>query len=62
MAQSLGLRVVAEGVETKAQHELLLKHACNDFQGYLFGYPQPAAKFEQWFGEGARMPPAPQSC
>ena len=58
MAQSLGLRVVAEGVETKAQHELLLKHACDDFQGYLFGYPQPAAKFEQWFGDGARTPPA----
>jgi len=62
MAQSLGLRVVAEGVETRAQHELLLKHACNDFQGYLFGYPQPAATFEQLFGDGARMPPPPQSC
>jgi len=57
VAQSLGLSVVAEGVESKRQHDLLLKHGCNAFQGYLFGDPQPAAQFEQLFGDVAPLPP-----
>ncbi|MFQ3786858.1 putative bifunctional diguanylate cyclase/phosphodiesterase [Halomonas sp. A29] len=39
LANSLGLAVTAEGVETEAQHRWLLEHGCKAFQGYLFGRP-----------------------
>ncbi len=41
MGQSLGLEVIAEGVETEAQRDLLHKWGCTLFQGYLFGKPAP---------------------
>lgn len=47
LAQQLGLDVIAEGVETEAHHRFLLAHGCRDFQGYLFGRPEPLAAFEQ---------------
>jgi diguanylate cyclase (GGDEF)-like protein len=45
MSRTLGLRVVAEGVETVAQHEFLLLHGCPVFQGYLFGRPVSIAEW-----------------
>jgi EAL domain-containing protein (putative c-di-GMP-specific phosphodiesterase class I) len=39
MSAALGLRVVAEGVETAAQHQRLLEAGCTGFQGWLFGRP-----------------------
>jgi EAL domain-containing protein (putative c-di-GMP-specific phosphodiesterase class I) len=42
MAKSLGLRVVAEGVETAAQLEALSRHGCEVAQGFFFSRPLPA--------------------
>jgi len=42
LAHSLGLDVVAEGVENEGQREFLLRNGCRRFQGYLFGRPAPA--------------------
>jgi EAL domain-containing protein (putative c-di-GMP-specific phosphodiesterase class I) len=44
LAHSLGLKVVAEGVETEAQGRFLEEHDCDFLQGYLHGRPEPAAR------------------
>ena len=44
LAHNLGLTVVGEGVETKAQHVFLTSHGCDYLQGYLFSRPVPAAE------------------
>lgn len=41
LAQSMGLNVIAEGVETEAQRDKLANLGCHTYQGYLFGYPAP---------------------
>lgn len=46
MAQSLNLEVIAEGVETVDQLQMLKNHGCNHYQGYLFGKPVPIEAFE----------------
>jgi diguanylate cyclase (GGDEF)-like protein len=45
LASGLGMRTVAEGVETAAQHEFLKQHQCGIFQGYLFSRPITAEDF-----------------
>ncbi|MBV7455757.1 EAL domain-containing protein [Acidovorax sp. sif1233] len=47
LAGSLGLDVIAEGVETAAHHQFLLAHGCKAFQGYLFGRPLALEDFER---------------
>ena len=47
MAKSMGLQVIAEGVETTEQRDLLIKKGCKHFQGYLFGKPLPITAFEK---------------
>ncbi len=46
MGRDLGLVVLAEGVETTAQHALLLDSGCHEFQGFHFGRPVPRETFE----------------
>ena len=46
LAQSLGLGVMAEGVETKAQRELLARFGCDCYQGYLFCRALPIDELE----------------
>ncbi|MDH2917427.1 MAG: EAL domain-containing protein, partial [Gallionella sp.] len=48
MAQSFHLDVIAEGVETEQQLQLLTQNGCRTFQGYLFGKPMPVEQFEEW--------------
>ena len=48
LAHALGLRVVAEGVETAEQRDVLLGMGCDEFQGFLFAYPMPAAQLTAW--------------
>jgi diguanylate cyclase (GGDEF)-like protein/PAS domain S-box-containing protein len=43
---NLGLDVIAEGVETEAQLQILLANGCKAFQGYLFSKPVPIAQFD----------------
>lgn len=46
LAKSLGLKVTAEGVETKAQYEFLTQRMCDEIQGYYYFRPMNAAAFE----------------
>lgn len=46
IAHSLGLEVIAEGVETEEQRQFLIYNDCRLFQGYLFSQPLPLEKFE----------------
>ena len=47
MAHQLNLKVVAEGLETQAELAFLVKHKCDEAQGYLFSRPLPTREFEQ---------------
>lgn len=53
LGSELGLRVVAEGVETREQSEFLIGRGCALQQGYLFSRPVPQATFEQMLKTGS---------
>jgi EAL domain-containing protein (putative c-di-GMP-specific phosphodiesterase class I) len=49
MGKTLGMTVVAEGVETAEQLEFLHEHGCDQIQGFYFQKPLPANEFDQWY-------------
>ena len=56
MARSLGLRTIAEGVESREVADLLRLYDCDEVQGYFYGRPMPAEDFMAFIA--ARVPPA----
>ena len=61
MAHSLGLRVVAEGVETQDQQRFLLQHGCDMVQGYLLSRPLNAPDCLRFLQEWKNQVPAAPS-
>jgi EAL domain-containing protein (putative c-di-GMP-specific phosphodiesterase class I) len=55
MAHSLGLKVVAEGVETLQQLEFLREHQCDAMQGYFFSKPLGPEQFEEFLKNESRL-------
>ncbi|NDU93141.1 MAG: EAL domain-containing protein, partial [Ferrovum sp.] len=56
MAKSLNLDVIAEGVETEEQLQILLNKGCTHYQGYLFGRPVPIEQFDTHSRNGQSNP------
>jgi diguanylate cyclase (GGDEF)-like protein/PAS domain S-box-containing protein len=57
MAHELGLRVIAEGIETELEMTLLRDAGCDFGQGYFWGQPLPAPDFVQAYFSGVALPP-----
>jgi diguanylate cyclase (GGDEF)-like protein/PAS domain S-box-containing protein len=55
MAHSLGLLVIAEGVEEEAQTHFLEQEGCDFSQGYFYSRPMPESEFEAWLANNHRV-------
>ena len=58
LAQSLKLRLIAEGVEDERQRDFLASHGCHAYQGYLFGTPLDEAEMQRYLQQRSALPPA----
>tara|TARA_R110001599_G_scaffold46871_1_gene136810 strand:+ start:4305 stop:7172 length:2868 start_codon:yes stop_codon:yes gene_type:complete len=56
MALTLGMKVIAEGVETERQRDFLFNNGCTLYQGFLLGRPVPASQFEAERAVGSKGP------
>ena len=59
LAHGLGLRVVAEGVESQEAATVLSSLGADTCQGYFFARPMPAADFERWYDARNTLRPQP---
>ena len=57
LAHNLGMRALAEGIETDAQHRFLLDQGCETGQGYFFSHPIPAEEVDILLAEDRRWTP-----
>jgi len=57
LGREMGLRVVAEGVETPEQKRFLLGHGCSEQQGFLYSRPLPTGEFARLLRAGTSLPP-----
>jgi diguanylate cyclase (GGDEF)-like protein/PAS domain S-box-containing protein len=57
LAESMGLSVIAEGVEMQAQADFLAAHDCHAYQGYFFGRPVPLEDFEMLISDSPNQRP-----
>jgi EAL domain-containing protein (putative c-di-GMP-specific phosphodiesterase class I) len=57
LGRRLGVRVVAEGVETQAAWTRLAEWQCDEAQGYFVGRPMPAAELAGWLARLTERPP-----
>ena len=55
LAESMGLSVIAEGVENDAQMSFLADHGCHAYQGYLFSCPLALEKFDDFIEQSAKL-------
>jgi len=55
MAESLDMKVIAEGVETQAQRDFLCTHGCATYQGFLFARPLPVTDFETFCASNRKL-------
>ncbi len=58
MSKTLGLNVIAEGVEAEAQFDMLRQYGCSQFQGYLFGRPMLAEEIDALLNRDALLFPS----
>jgi EAL domain-containing protein (putative c-di-GMP-specific phosphodiesterase class I)/CheY-like chemotaxis protein len=56
MAHGLGLKVIAEGVETETQCEIMRSNVCDEIQGYFFSRPVDASTMENLLRDGRQLP------
>ena len=61
LGHNLGLKVVAEGVETEQQLEFLRANHCDELQGYYFGMPMPGSEFIEVLRRNEPLRKLPQS-
>ena len=55
LAEAMGLATVAQGVETRAELQMLAEHGCDDIQGFLFSAPVPAVEMQALLTRDARL-------